>query len=233
MSSKKKKDTTEEVFENVEQTLTKTEVFIEENRNTLGIIVVGILVIAGAVWGYQKWIKEPLELEAQQNLFMAEQWFKGDSLDIALNGRGQFMGFLDIIDEYGSTKAGNMARYYAGISYLRQGDFTNAISYLDKFKGKDEILSVIATGAIGDAFLELNQPEEALEYYLKATKINKNDLARPVYLKRAGLVAEDLGDHKKALELFKALKKEHKDSREAADIDRYIAKAETHLALNK
>lgn len=224
------KDSTTEVFENVEQSLTKAEVFFEENRNPL---LIGVGVILGLVlvyYGYVKMIAEPQEAEAQQEIFMAQKFFEQDSLNLALNGNGTNLGFLDIADEYSSTKAGNLANYYAGVCYLNLGQFENAIEYLDQFSSSDKVLSVVSKGAIGDAFLELDQPEEALEYYTKATRVNDNEFVVPIYLLKAAKTAELMNDYKKALEFYTSLKSDFPESPEAKDIDKNISFAETKLA---
>ena len=221
-----KKDQATEVFENVEQSLTKAELFFENNRNPLLIAAGVILGIALIYFGYTKFIVQPQEEEAQEMIFRAQKYFEQDSLRLALNGDGQNLGFLDIADEYSSTKAGNLANYYAGVCYLNLGEFESAIEYLDEFNGNDEIISVIAKGAIGDAFLELGQPEEALEYYSRASKMNKNNFVIPIYLLKAAQTAEILNDYKKALNFYKRIKTDFPESREAADIDKQIAFAE-------
>ena len=218
-----KTDQTTEVLENVEQSLTKAEVFFEENRNPLLIGVGVILGLALIYFGYQNYIVKPQEAEAQEMVFMAQKYFEQDSLKLALNGDGPNLGFLDIADEYSSTKAGNLANYYAGVCYLNMGQYENAIEYLDQFSGDDEIISVIAKGAIGDAFLELNQPEEALEYYTKATKVNDNGFVIPIYLMKAAQTAEILNDYKQALTFYKRIKSDFPESSEASDIDKQIA----------
>lgn len=224
-----KTDQTTEVLENVEQSLTKAEVFFEQNRNPILIGVGVILGIAVLYYGYIQYIVTPQEEEAQEMIFMAQKYFEQDSLRLALNGDGPNLGFVDIADEYSSTKAGNLANYYAGICYLNIGEFESAIEYLDEFSGNDEILSVVAKGAIGDAFLELNQPEEALEYYTKATRINENEFVIPIYLLKAAQTAEILGDYKAALGHYETIKSDFPESREASDIDKQISYANTKL----
>lgn len=231
MAKSQQNDPANEVLENVETSLNRAEEFIEQNRNPLLIGFGVVVVIALAYFGYTKYIVEPLELEAQQEIFMAQKYFEQDSLNLALNGiTGQNMGFIDIADEYSSTKAGNLANYYAGICYLQLGQFESAIEYLDAFSSNDEVLSVIAKGAIGDAFLELEQPEEALEYYVEATKQSANTFAVPIYLNKAAKTAEMLNDYKQALSLYERIKSDFPDSQEAADADKNIAFAETKLA---
>lgn len=225
------KDQATEVFENVEQSLTKAELFFENNRNPILIGVGVILGIALLIYGYKQFIQGPQEEEAQEMVFRAQKYLEQDSLKLALNGDGQNLGFLEIAEEYSWTKTGDLANYYAGICYLNLGQFEDAITYLDKFSGNDEILSVIAKGAIGDAFLELGQPEEALEYYTKASSVNNNEFVIPMYLMKAAQTAEMLNDYKKALTFYKSIQADFPESREAADIEKNISYAETKAAL--
>ena len=224
------KDQTTEVLENVEQSLTKAELFFEENRNPLLIAAGVILGVVLAYYGYRKLYADPMEEEAQKEIFMAQKFFEQDSLKLALNGQANNLGFLDIAEEYSMTKAGNMANYYAGICYLNLGQIESAIEYLDKFSSDDQILSVVAVGAIGDAFLELDQPEDALDYYTKAANTNDNEFVVPIYLMKAAQTAEILNDYDSALKLYKRLKKDFSTSQEAREVDKNIAYAETKLA---
>lgn len=226
MSKQKKDHSEEEVLVDVGQSLSKAEHFFEENRKSITFIAVALFVIVGGYFAYLHLYQNPREVEAQDSIFSAQNYFEQDSLRLALKGDGQNYGFIDVAEEYSGTKAGNLANYYAGISYLNSGDYKNAIEYLDRFDSDDEILSVIATGAIGDAFVELNQPEEALDYYERATSGESNEFVVPFYLKKAGLIAEEQGDFKKAAKFYNRIKKDFSKSQEASDIDKFIARAE-------
>ena len=160
---------------------------------------------------------------------MAQKYLSQDSLRLALEGDGVNMGFLDIADEYSGTKAGKTANYYAGVCYLNMGQWENAIEFLDKFKGNDEVLSVLALVGIGDAFVELDQNTEALEYYEKAIRSSKNDFVSPFVLFKAAQICELNTDYEKAAKYYKTIKADFKDSREASDIEKYIARAETKI----
>lgn len=225
----KKQDNTEEVFEGVEQSLTRAEQFLENNRNPILYVVAAIVVVALGIFAYQTYIVAPQEQEAQEKVYMAQKFLEQDSLNLALNGDGYVLGFLDIASEYSGTKIGNTANYYAGVCYLNLGQFENAIEYLDKFSGNDQVLSVLAKAGIGDAFLELGQPKEALEYYNKALSINDNQFVIPLVLMKAAIVSEAEGNYKEAVKYYTRIKEEFKDSREAADVEKYIAKAQAQM----
>lgn len=227
--SKKKIDHTEARIESVENALSKTEQYIEENQKSLTIIVVAIAVIVGGYLGYKKLYLAPTENEAQKQMFVAEQYFEKDSFNLALQGDGSNLGFLDIIDEYGITKSANLAHYYAGISYLHLGQFENAIEYLKKFDVNDKLVSSVALGAIGDAYVELGKLDEGTDFYIKAADHNKNDFTSAIYLMKAGLVYEKQGNYDKALEVYQKIKKDYPQSDEARDISKYITEIKIKL----
>ena len=219
----------EERLEQIESTLGKTEMFIEKNRNTIMVVLGIIIVVVLAIFGVKKFIVEPREAEAQTAIFRAEQLFENDDYATALNGDGNIAGFMDIINEYGGTKTGNLARYYAGICYLNTGDFENAIKYLDEFKGKDQIVRPLATGAMGDAYLELDNAAEAAKCYEKAAKESKNSFTSPMFLMKAGLAYEMVENYAKALEMYKIIKADYPNSNEGFSIEKYIAYVEAKL----
>ncbi len=222
----KKTDKTEDRIVAVEEAFSKTEQFIENNQKIILIVVGSIIVIVLGFFGFKRLYLAPKEKEAQGQMFMAEKYFELDSLNKALNGDGNYLGFLDIIDQYGITKSADLAHYYAGICYLKKGDFENAIKYLKHFKSNDEMVQPMATGAIGDAYMELNQVDKALDYYLKAANEKKNELTTPMLLMKAGWVYEDLGKYDQALAIYKRIKNEYPRSEEGNDIDKYIGKME-------
>lgn len=220
----------EERLEQIESTLGKTEMFIEKNRNTIMVILGIIIVVVLAIFGVKKFIFEPREAEAQTAIFHAEQLFENDDYATALNGDGNNAGFMDIINEYGGTKTGNLARYYAGICYLNTGDYNNAIKYLGEFKGKDQMVKPLATGAMGDAYLELDNAAEAAKCYEKAAKESANSFTSPMFLMKAGLAYEMVENYEKALEMYKIIKVEYPNSNEGFSVEKYIAYVEAKLA---
>ena len=227
--AKKKIDHTEEKIEGFEQALSKTERYIEENQKSLTIIVLAITVIVVGFTLYKRYIVGPRELEAQTQMYIAEQYFEADSFNLALYGDGNNMGFLEIIDEYGITKSANLSNYYAGICYLHLGEFENAIDFLKDFDSGDQNVQSIATGSIGDSYLELGKEKEALSMYMKAAKQKKNDFIAPIYYMKAGQVYESREDYKKALGIYENIKKQYPNSSEAQDIDKFIARVKTFI----
>ena len=224
----KKSDNTEEKIQAVEEALSKSEVFIEKNQKLITIILSGIALLVLAYFGFQRFYLIPREKEAQSQMFMAEKYFEQDSLKLALNGDGMYPGFLQIIDDYGMTKSARLAHYYAGIIYLNDGKFQEAIDHLEQFKIKDQIVAPMAAGAIGDAYMELNKVDQAAESYLKAADLKKNDFTTPVFLQKAAWAYEILGNKEKALKAYDRIRLEFPRSAEARDVDKYIARLKGH-----
>lgn len=217
----------EETIVNVEEVYSKTEKFLDENQKPI-YVVIGVIVAAVAIYfGYTKFYLAPQQEEAQTQMFMAERYFERDSFRLALEGDANYPGFLEVADDYGMTKAGNLANYYAGICYLQLGAYEDAIEYLDKFDADDKLISQVAEGAIGDAYMELGDYDEALSHYTEAASDDANDLTSPIYLMKAGLAAEKAENYDKAVSLYSKIEKEYPESQEAKSAPKYIARANT------
>lgn len=219
----KKQIKQEDTLENVESALGRTEQFIEENQKSLTIFILALVIIVGGYWAYKKLYILPLEKEAQKQAYTAQLNFERNEFQLALDGDGLNPGFLDIQDQYGKTKVGKLARYYAGVSYMHLGEFETAIDYLKKFKTKNQELAAVSAGAIGDCYLELDNKEEALKWYTKAVSY-KNILTTPFYLMKQGNLYEQAGQNQKALEAYQTIKDQYKNSNEARQIDKYITR---------
>ena len=220
----KKIDKTEDKIVAVESALSRTEQFIESNQKILTIIVTSIIVIILGFFGYNKFIVQPMEKEAQSQIFMAEMYFEKDSLDKALYGDGNYLGFIEVAEEYGITKTANLANYYAGICLLKKGEFENAIDYLKKFSLDDNIVSPMALGAIGDAYSELKEFDKAATYYMDAVNKDNNDFTAPTFLFKAGLTYEIINEYKDALKAYERIQNDYPNSTESRDIEKYIAR---------
>ena len=213
----------------VESALTKTEQFLESNQKLISIVIGSIVIVAVGYLGLNKFYLEPRNKDAKDQMFMAQNYFEKDSFNLALNGDGNNLGFLDIIDSYGSTDAGNLSKYYAGISYLHIGEFDNAIEYLQKFDTDDALLGPISVGAQGDAKFELGKTEKALELYSKAYKMNENELTTPIYMLKAAELLESTNKSAEALKIYETLKQEFPESSEGKNIEKYIARTKAKM----
>ncbi|MGQ9848266.1 MAG: tetratricopeptide repeat protein [Bacteroidales bacterium] len=214
-----------------ESPLSKTEQFIDKNKKSITYVVAGLIVIIALYFIYKKSYLGSLEEEAHQEMFMAENYFAKDSFKLALNGDGQYPGFIKIIEDYSSTYAGNLANYYAGICYLHLNDYENAIKYLSDYSTDDPLLYAAAKGALGDANLELGKLDDAISNYKKAAFDKPNQFSSPFYLMKLGFVYEKQEKWDKALEVYEFLEKEYNRSNEGRKIEKYITRAK--IKLNK
>lgn len=232
--------TTKEVFDTLDETASRTEEFVIKNQKNIFILIGIVAALVLGYLGYQEFIVKPKQAEGMNDMFQAQQYFdeainatksKDSLFTLALNGGEGKYGMLDIAKEFSGTKAGNLANYYAGMAYLNMKDYKNAVSYLNNFESDDEILAPMAKGAIGDAFVQLNQNQDALDYYKQAAQLRNNEYTTPMYLFKAGLVALDLDKANEALGFFETIKEEYPNATEATSIDTFIGKAKV-LATN-
>lgn len=229
-----KDSTTAEVFNTLDEGASRTEAWIEKNQKAiLGVIVVVAVCVLG-YFVYQQYVQGPKEVEATNEMFQAQEYWEQaltaqakDSLyNLSLQGGNGKYGFIDIIDNYSGTDAANLAHYYAGMAYLNTNKYQEAIKHLDKFKSKDDVLAPLAKGAIGDAFAQLNQNEDALKYYEEAAKMRENEFTTPRFLMKAGIVAMALNQNDKALKHFDKISKDYPNSTEATKADIYTGRVD-------
>lgn len=228
-----KKDNTEDKIVAVEEALGKTEQFIEDNQKHIIIALAAIIIVVLGYLGYNKLYKAPREAKAKSEIFMAEKYFEMDSVDLALNGDGNHAGLIEIIDNYGSTQTGNLAHYYAGMCFLKKGEYEKAISHLESFSSDEMMVSSMAIGAIGDAWLELGDNAKAISFYNQAAENKPNEFTSPVFLMKSGQTYELKGEYQNALKAYETIKRDYPRSFEGRDIDKYIEKAKELSSTGK
>ena len=215
--------TTAEVFETLDTTANKTEEWVVRYQNIIlsfiGLVAIGVL----GYLGYTNFIIKPKAREAVSELNQAQYYFElavnsvnSDSLyrRALVGGEGKY-GFLDIIENYKGTPAAKLATYSAGMAYLNLNEYENAITYLDKFSADDILLSALAKGAIGDAYAQLGQIEDAYAYYLEASQISENMYSTPKYLYKAAMLGAQNGKIKQAISFLERIEKEYPKAEEA------------------
>lgn len=225
MAKRKKKKEEDKNIVAVEEALGKSEQFIENNQNTIVYTIAIIVILIAGYIGYTRFILVPREKEGFSEMFMAEKYFEKEDYELALEGDGEYPGFLDIIADYRLTKASNLARYYAGISLIMLGEYEEGISQLDRFRKRDQILGAMAYGAMGDAYWDMGELETAARYYRRAYRYKPNMLTTPAFLLKAGLLYEEKGAFQEALKRYERIQKEYPNTTEGRDIEKYIARA--------
>ncbi len=222
--SNKNKNQDEDVLVDIGQTTDQVSDFFEDNQNTILGVLAGIILIVGGYFAYMNFVKKPQAERAITEIYQAELQFERDSFSQALtNPGGGFLGFLDIIDEYGGTPTGNLAKYYAGVSYLNLGSYEEAIDYLEDFNTTDDGLRITKFGALGDAYSELGEFDQALKNYEKAVRADEVDAVSSIYLERLAMIHYKQGNKEEALEAFEKLKADYPKTARAREADKYIA----------
>ncbi len=226
---------TAEVFKTLDEGASKTEAWVEKNQKIiLGFVGLVAVCVLGFL-AYQNFIQEPKQAEATSEMFQAQSHYvqalnattaKDSLYNLALNGSAGKYGLVDIADKYSGTSAGNIANYYAGMAFLNLNNYQEAINHLDDYNGDDEATGPLAKGAIGDAFIQLNQPEEALKYYVQAATMKTNEMTTPRFYLKAGITALQLGQGSKALEYFNIITEDYDTAEEAQKAKLYKGQAE-------
>jgi tetratricopeptide (TPR) repeat protein len=220
-----KSEAPKENLEQVNEALSRSEQFIEKNQKNFLIALAVIVVLVSGVLLFRHAYLIPKEKEAQEMIFMGEQYFAEDSFQLAIHGDGgEYIGFEAIIDDYRTTKTAKLAAAYAGLAYKSMGNYEKAVEYLKKCKAEDIMVSPALTGAVGDCYVELKDYAKAADYFEKAAAID-NELLTPIYLMKAARVYEKTKDYSKALKIYERIKTEYPLSQEGSEVEKYIERA--------
>jgi tetratricopeptide (TPR) repeat protein len=205
--------------------IAKAKDFWTRNQKLIMILSTVVIISVAGYFGYNSYVQKPKEEKAVDAIFKAEEYYRLDSLQKALNGDGLNLGFIKISEKYSGTKMGNLARFYAGDCYLRTGDFNNAVKYLKDFSTSSKPVQARAYKLLGDAYAELGKNEDAISYYKKAAHHFTDDNTNSAeYLFFAAALAEKTGNTKEAIELYKELKDTYPGTQQSNDADKYLAK---------
>jgi tetratricopeptide (TPR) repeat protein len=221
--AKNKKDENPSTISSVEETLTRTEQYLEENYKTLLIGLGAIVILVGLGWLARIYLNKRND-EAQSQMYQAEKYLEIDSLKLALNGDGNYLGFLDIAKDYKFTNSGNLARYCAGICYLHLGNYNEAIDFLNKYSKKDKVIGSLAIGATGDAYVELGNLDKGVSKYIEAADYAKNSFNSPIFMMKAAEIYESTGKYQEALNLYEIIQNKYPESTEGTTIEKNIAR---------
>ncbi len=226
----KKEEHNHELLENpdaLKEKLAGAETWLESNPKIVIGVTAAILLIIGGYFGFQ-YYKQSQNVLAQKEMFQAVFYFEADSLDRALNGDGNNLGFLNIIEDYGITDAGNLSNYYAGVCYLKQGKWELARLYLEDFSSNDLLVQARAYSLIGDAYMEEQNYEDAAKFYSKAANYKPNKYFSPSYLIKEALAYEKLNQNDKAKEAYEKIITQYWDSGEFQNARKFKARLESN-----
>ncbi|MBQ2727674.1 MAG: hypothetical protein IJF77_00450 [Alistipes sp.] len=208
--------------------MNKTELFFENNGRKISYIFLALLILGGLIYGYRSLVAQPRVEKAAEMLAEAQARFNAETPDyeLALNGDAEGVGFLDVIDQYGSTPSGNLAKHYAGICYLKSGDLENAAAYLKKFspvKGlTGAIINAQNLGLQGDIAVAQEDYTKAAALFVKAAEMSDNNLTTPLYLRKAGQAEQAAGNNEQAEAYYQRIMTEYPASMDARDAEKLM-----------
>ena len=209
--------------------MNKTELFFENNGRKFSYIFLGLLILGGLIYGYRALVSQPRVEKAAALLAEAQGRLNSETPDfeLALNGDAEGVGFLDVVEQYGSTPSGNLAKHYAGICYLRLGDLENAEKYLSMYKAVKELPGEIVNaqnlGLRGDIAVEKGEYEAAVALYKKAVAASANIYTAPLYLYKQVLAYAALGNKAEATKCLETLQADYASSTEAREAEKVVA----------
>jgi len=220
--------------ENDEVVVAKAKDFWARYNKPLMIVSIIVILGVGGWYAYQEFVVKPKETKAAETIFRAEEYYRIDSLNLALNGDGQNWGFLKIIDKYGSTKTGKLARFYAGSCYIKMNENDKAVKQLEKFSTGSKPVQARAYKLLGDAYADLGKNSDALSNYKKAGRHFESDEANsPEYLLLAAYLADRvIKDSKEAIALYKEIKEKYPKTQQAFDAEGYLAQLGVYTSEN-
>lgn len=204
--------------------ISRSEEFVKSNKNILIGVLVGIVAVIGGVLFYQN-NQTSKNAEALKALYPSEFYFNLDSTDLVLNGNDEFMGVLEVASAYSGTQAASLANYYAGVIYLKKGEYDKSVTYLKEFSADDLLVQARAYSLIGDAYSQLGKYAEAKAYYQKAVNHNPNTQFTPKYLLKSAINHEKLNDYKSAITEYEKLIKDYPKSAEVNKAKKLKARA--------
>ncbi|MBL7850000.1 MAG: tetratricopeptide repeat protein [Cyclobacteriaceae bacterium] len=225
-----KNEENKDVLENPEviaEKVTGIEQWIEHNPKIVFGVLGALILVVGGYFGWRYYI-DSQDDQAQREMFQAVRYFEADSLNLALEGDGNNLGFKQIVEDYGMTPAGNLANFYAGAICLKQGKYPLAIVYLNDFKADDQLVQARAYSLIGDAYMEQKKYEDAATYYEKAANYKPNKFFTPTYLMKAGLAFEKSNQKDKAIKAYQRVIDEYWESSDYQNARKYKARLETN-----
>ena len=200
--------------------LERAEDFFEQNRTVIFGVVGAILLIIVGFFGYRYYVSTQDET-AQAELFPSVYQLEAESPKVALNGDGKTPGILSVADNYGATKAGNLAEFYAGVALLKEGKYDEAIAHLNDFSSSDLLVQARAYALIGDAYMEKKSYDEAADHYRKAADYKPNKYFSPGYLTKLAVAYEQAKQNDKAISTYNEIIEKYGQSTEAASAKKY------------
>ncbi len=219
----------EDAEERMDSAIGRAEQFIYNNGKSLLTALIVIVLLIGGYFAYKHLYQAGREQKAAAAMYVAQQNMAQEMYEVALNGDGNQLGFLDVISQYGSTAQGNVARHYAGECYVKLGDLDTALDYLGQYKAVDGVPAAIVNaqniGLRGDIYVQQGDYAKAVDMYAQAVEVGGTAFTSPYYLKKMGLACVAAGNGAEANKAYQRILDEYPNSMEAREVEKYMGAA--------
>ena len=156
-------------------------------------------------------------------LAKGQEYFMMDQFELALNGDSiNYKGFAKIAAEESGTDAANLANAYAGLCLAHLGKSEEAIAYLEKFSGDDQMVAPSVKAALGNCYIKKGDLEKGAALLVEAADDTDSQSLSPIFLQQAGEAYEKLGKNDEALKAYQTIKDKYFNSYLGVNIDKYI-----------
>jgi TolA-binding protein len=227
MLKPKKKISKKEIKEDkLVTTYFEATTWYETNKKIVNGVLVGVVILAVVVVAYMNNVNSN-NVKANTELGKVLPYYDQGKYDLAISGNLQenIRGLQSIAEDYGSTKAGELAKFYLANSYFAQGDYEKALKYFLNVNVSDDMLTASALSGAASCYEAKNDCEKAASMFEKAAFKSVKDVNAAENMFHAARNYLTAGKKEKASELFKKVKKEFPTSILAREIDRWIAQA--------
>lgn len=223
--AKRNKKASDDTLVDIGEKTEQAQDFYEKNQSLILGGLLAFVLLVGGIFAYNNFYKAPRLESAIEEMAQAQRMFEKDSFALALANPGNgSLGFIDIASDYSGTSAGNLANYYAGISYLNLGQFDAAKSFLEDYSPDGNVLPITYYGALGDVYSEKEEMDKAISSYKKAIGQGTNEFLEAYYTKKLGMLYEYQGKAGEAKATYENLKSKYPNTPEGQDIEKYISR---------
>ncbi|HEX7069560.1 MAG TPA: tetratricopeptide repeat protein [Rhodothermales bacterium] len=197
--------------------------FFDKNRKLVYGVIGGIVAVVLVILAYV-FYQNRQQAQAVELLGSVVQLYEQGRYRDALDGVEGTAGLLEIADEYGSTDAGNLARFYAADALFRLGEYDRALEYFRKYDEDDGLIG--ASAIAGEAAIRENKGEyeAAGDLYRRAALHYENELRSPEYLLQAARAYERAQAYDDAEEALELITERFPESNIAQGIDFHLAR---------
>ena len=196
--------------------------FENNSKIKIGTYVLGGLVVLILLYfSYRQFIVKPSNEKSNDGWWIAMNYITKDSTDQAIKL------LVPFVKKYDGNSGGEIGQYLLGTQYMKKGEYRKALENLEGVSLDDSYISVFSIGLQGDCYSDMRNYDKALSFYTDAADAQDNELTTPMYLFKAGLVAEKLKKNEDATVFYTRIRDDYPAYASQNGIEKYIARVST------